>query len=212
MLRLLDDHMGAVVRAVDGLRDLLDAAAKNDWSVVVSRADLVGKFETVADDAHREAVVELSRGAFFAGMREDFLNLLEQIDSIADAAQNAAHILAQSEPEAVFVKSVVIGDKPNLNDLLVKAIEAVALCRESVSALRSDTSLAVDKALSVEKAEEAADQMKTVLVRRIFTWRDRADPLSILQIRDFALKLDEVADAAEDVSDLVIAIVAKATG
>lgn len=212
VLRLFNDHMDMVQKAVEGLRELIHVATEDSWSSVLARADMIAKYETLADDVHREAVVELSRGAFFAGMREDFLNLLERMDSMADAAQNAAHILAQSEPDRDISKAVLTGDDPNLRDLVEKTIEAVLLTRESVAALQSNTNIAVEKALNVEKAEEAADELKRALVRRIFSMRQRTDPLTILQLRDFALKLDEVADAAEDVSDLVIMIVAKASG
>lgn len=212
VVRLFDDHMGMVLKAVEGLRELVSSASKDDWSLTVARAELIAKYETLADDVHREAVVELSRGAFFAGMREDFLNLLERVDSIADAAQNAAHILAQAEPNRTASIEILSGEHPNLTDLVEKSIEAVMLARESVSALQSDTNLAVEKAMNVEKAEELADRLKDLIVRKIYTMRDKADPLTILQLRDFTLKIDDVADTAEDVSDLVIMIVAKASG
>lgn len=212
VVRLFDDHMGMVLKAVEGLRELVSSASKDDWSLTVARAELIAKYETLADDVHREAVVELSRGAFFAGMREDFLNLLERVDSIADAAQNAAHILAQAEPNRKASIEILSGEHPNLTDLVEKSIEAVMLARESVSALQSDTNLAVEKAMNVEKAEELADRLKDLIVRKIYTMRDKADPLTILQLRDFTLKIDDVADTAEDVSDLVIMIVAKASG
>lgn len=70
--------------------------------------------------------------------------------------------------------------------------------------------MAVNKSLLVERAEEEADEIKNRLIRRIFTHRRNLDVLTLLQLRDFVLKLDEIADAAEDSSDLVISLVAKA--
>jgi uncharacterized protein Yka (UPF0111/DUF47 family) len=86
----------------------------------------------------------------------------------------------------------------------------VRLVKESIGALENDAELAVSKSLLVERAEEEADEIKNRLIKQIFAHKSDLQVLTLLQLRDFVLKLDEVADAAEDSSDLVISLVAKA--
>jgi uncharacterized protein Yka (UPF0111/DUF47 family) len=80
----------------------------------------------------------------------------------------------------------------------------------SVESLRTNAELAVNKSLEVEKAEEEADQIKSELISRLAAHRQHMDALTYLQVKEMILKLDEVADAAENCSDLVITIVVKA--
>jgi uncharacterized protein Yka (UPF0111/DUF47 family) len=59
-------------------------------------------------------------------------------------------------------------------------------------------------------AEEETDDIKAKLLVRIADRRGELDPLVVLQLRDFVLELDNVADATEDASDIVVELVAKA--
>ncbi len=211
VIRLLNEHIQMVQRTVEGLTDVVKAARACDWATVELKAELMAKYEALADDAHREAVVEISQGAFFAGMREDFLDLLEQMDEIADAGMNAARIMAQSPLEGGEFKVLYGEPGPSIEDFVARVTSTVGLLGESVNALQADTNVAVEKALSIEKIEEEADDAKANLIKKLYSRKGSLDVLSLLQLRDFVLKLDEVADAAEDSSDLVISMVAKAT-
>jgi predicted phosphate transport protein (TIGR00153 family) len=210
VLDLIGDHFNVVTRAVQQLESVLEAAKLGDWKSVEKATDEVAELETLADGLHRDAVVAISQGAFFSGTREDFLELMEENDEVADAAQNAARILAENPmPRKAFL---VLFDETGatLGDLFAKLLDAVRLLDESLRALESDAELAVSKSLLVERAEEEGDEVKNRLIRHIFERKSDLDVLTLLQLRDFVLKLDDIADAAEDSSDLVISLVAKA--
>ena len=210
VLDLISDHFGVVVRTVQLLESVLESAKTGDWKTVEQMTDKIAELETLADGLHRDAVVAISQGAFFSGTREDFLELMEENDVVADAAQNAARILAESP---VDLKSFLIlyeEDSATVGDLFAKLLTAVCLVEESVRALETDAEVAVSKSLLVERAEEEGDEIKNRLIRRIFAHKSDLEVLTLLQLRDFVLKLDDIADAAEDSSDLVISLVAKA--
>lgn len=210
VLDLISDHFGVVVKTVQQLDPLFESARNGDWKNVEAITDKVAEFETLADGLHRDAVVAISQGAFFSGTRDDFLELLEENDEVADAAQNSARILAESvvDPRAFLI----LYEEPQatLRDLYRVLQDATRLLQESMVALESDAEVAVSKALLVERAEEEADEIKNRLIKRIFVHKTDLEVLTLLQLRDFVLKLDEIADAAEDSSDLVISLVAKA--
>lgn len=210
VLDLISDHFGVVVRTVQQLEPVLEAARLGDWNSVEKTADKISEMETLADGLHRDAVVAISQGAFFSGTREDFLELMEKNDEVADAAQNAARILAEYPIDGrAFL--VLYGETgATLGDMFAKLLAEVHLLEESIRALESDAEIAVSKALLVERAEEEGDEVKNRLIKSIFRHKSELDVLTVLQLRDFVLKLDDIADAAEDASDLVISLVAKA--
>lgn len=210
VLDLISDHFGVVVRTVQQLESVLESAKTGDWKTVEQMTDKIAELETLADGLHRDAVVAISQGAFFSGTREDFLELMEENDVVADAAQNAARILAESPVDPKSFLILYEEDSATVGDLFAKLLTAVRLVEESVRALETDAEVAVSKSLLVERAEEEGDEIKNRLIRRIFAHKSDLEVLTLLQLRDFVLKLDDIADAAEDSSDLVISLVAKA--
>ena len=210
VLELISDHFDLVAKAVQELEPLLEAAKSGDWKKVEEMSARVAEFETLADGLHRDAVLAISQGAFFSGTRQDFLELMEENDEVADATQNTARILADSSVDSSSFLILYEGPKATLSDLFNLLQTTVRLLRESIAALETDAELAVSKSLLVERAEEEADEVKNLLIKRIFGHKSELDVLTLLQLRDFVLKLDEIGDAAEDSSDLVISLVAKA--
>jgi len=210
VLDLISDHFGVVVRTVQQLKPILEAAKVGDWKSVEETADKISELETLADGLHRDAVVAVSQGAFFSGTREDFLELMEKNDEVADAAQNAARILGEYPIEGRAFLVLFDETGATLDDMFTKLLTEVHLLEESIRALETDAEIAVSKALLVERAEEEGDEVKNRLIKSIFRRKSELDVLTVLQLRDFVLKLDDIADAAEDASDLVISLVAKA--
>lgn len=209
VLNLISDHLNMVVKAVQQLELLFEYAKQGDWNQVNHIADKVAEFETLADGLHRDAVLAISQGAFFSGTRDDFLELMELNDNIADAAENASRILADSpiDPHSFLI---LYEPTVTLSDLFTKLESSVTLLVEAINSLESDSEAAVSKSLLVERAEEDADEIKGDLVKRIFAHKADLEVLTLLQLRDFVLKLDDIGDSAEDASDLVISLVAKA--
>ena len=210
MLELISDHFSVVVKTVQQLEPLFDSAKNGDWENVGKITDKVAELETLADGLHRDAVVAISQGAFFSGTRDDFLELMEGNDEVADAAQNAARILAESPIDARSFLILYEEQAATLSDLFGTLQSTVKLLQESILALERDAEVAVSKSLLVERSEEETDEIKNRLIKRIFAHKSDIEVLTLLQLRDFILKLDEIADAAEDSSDLVISLVAKA--
>jgi predicted phosphate transport protein (TIGR00153 family) len=209
VLDLIAEHLAMVQRCAKELKNMISSAEQMNWALVKSQSEIVSKYESMADDIHREAVIQIAQGAFFAGMREDFLDLIEQVDDIADASQDAARAIAEAPIEPKIFEWLQNAD-PTLRQLVDCIDRCVTTLVESVESLRTNAELAVNKSLEVEKKEEAADEIKSELISRLSTHRQNTDALTYLQVKEMILKLDEVADAAENCSDLVITIVVKA--
>lgn len=123
---------------------------------------------------------------------------------MADAAKDAARILAELPLQPASFLLLYENPKATLAQLFTKIQSTMMLLQESISALESDAEFAVSKSFLVERAEEEADEIKNQLLRSIFSHRSGLEVLTLLQLRDFVLNLDEIADAAEDASDFNI--------
>ena len=209
VLDLIAEHLAMVQRCAMELKNMISSVEQMNWSLVKRQAEIVSRYESMADDLHREAVIEIAQGAFFAGMREDFLDLIEKVDDIADASQDAARVIAEAPIDRKVLEYLQKGDST-----LRRFVDCIDTCvttlGESIESLRTNAEVAVNKSLEVEKAEEAADQIKSELISSLSTHRQQIDVLTYLQVKEAIFKLDEVADAAENCSDLVITVVVKA--
>jgi len=198
-----------VHKCVRELKQMIYSAERMNWPLVKQQAETVSRYEEMADDLHREAVIQIAQGAFFAGMKEDFLDLIERVDEIADAAQDAARTISEAPIERGVLDYLLEGES-TLGQMVDEIDICVATLIESVEAMRTDVKAAVSKSLDVDRKEEAIDRIKAELTSKLSARRSEIEVLAYLQVRELIAKLDEVADAAEDCSDLVITIVVKA--
>jgi predicted phosphate transport protein (TIGR00153 family) len=209
VLDLIAEHLAMVQRCTKELKNMISSVEQMNWALVKDQAEIVSRYESMADDLHREVVIQIAQGAFFAGMREDFLDLIEEMDEVADASQDAARVIAEGPIERRILDYLDEGDTT-----LTRLVDCIDSCvttfAESLKALRTNAEIAIKKALEVEKMEEATDQIKNELFSRLSAHRREIEALTYIQVKDAIFKLDEVADAAENCSDLVITIVVKA--
>lgn len=198
-----------VKKCVRELKQMIASVEEMNWALVKDQAEILSRYEEMADDIHREAVIQIAQGAFFAGMREDFLDLAEKIDEIADAAQDAARVISEAPIDRQVLNYLHEGES-TLRGLVDVIDTCVATLADSVESIRKDADVAVSKSLDVDRLEEAIDKIKAELISKLSAHRSDIEVLAYLQVKDLIFELDEVADAAEACSDLVITIVVKA--
>ncbi|MFQ1021393.1 MAG: DUF47 domain-containing protein [Thermoprotei archaeon] len=186
---------------------VIKAAGKGDWTLVEAESERVSSSEEKVDLIHREGMVMISEGAFFAGIREDILNLMETINNIADYSKDACRIVAQYPIKLEDYQAVFSADNPM--SLIKKAEDAMLTLELCISQLFSNPRESVKLAMDVERKEEEGDEIKARLIKKIFQRRNSMDVLTLLELKDFVLWLDNVLDAIEEASDIAIIIAAK---
>lgn len=192
---------------VAALEGVTAAIEKRDWDEVEAASEEVSRLEEKVDLMHREGMVLISEGAFFAGIREDVLRLMEQLDDVADFSKDASRVIAQYPISHETYELVFSEVKPVA--LVKKAEDAMAILINAVQSLFSDPREAIRLAIDIERREEEGDEIKARMIRKIFLERQRLDVLTLLELKDFVLWLDNVLDAVEHCSDVVIIISAK---
>jgi len=205
VLRLLE----TVSNTVDSFEASVSAFAGGD----AKSGDVVMKVfegETEADTIHRELQTKIAEGAFFGGVREDILNLLEKIDDIADSAKDAARFLSQDSSLGVEGRETL--GSPAMKSFVSALKSSVVALTDLVKALERGKREALAKVPSVEDFEEEADTHKDILLKKLFSSEKSMDPVTVIQLRDFIFVADNIADNAEDASDVILVLIAKGYG
>jgi len=116
-------------RAVQKVRDLVEAhlhwvgetlAAMNEavsaflsgesWEALEEKAVEVHRRESRADDARKEAEITLVRGALLVGTRRNLLNVLDELDLVANSAEAAVDFLVYQRVKVPEVLHPLIRD------------------------------------------------------------------------------------------------------
>lgn len=201
-------HMKLVLMATELLRDLIESCTSYNWSEVQSVAENIAMTERQADDVKRGVELHLYSGALFIGLKEDFLRLAEAIDQIADKAKDASRALASRQPKKEEMDELE-ECHAKVREIVSGTVEIVKILERSVEMMSRDAKLALQLAHEVEKFEERLDDQKLEALKYLTNKEENISTLTYLQARDFIFLLDMVADAAEEASDVITAMIVK---
>ena len=195
--------------SIDAARHLQNQVAslqKYDYDDVNAEYRIIAALEEKGDELHRTLVREIATESFFGGIREDFLNLLEKIDSIADEAKDAAKIVHLRRIPKGTVDYLFRGD---VVSFIVTCVKTTELFRESILALEKSKAEVLSLVEKVEQSEEEADAIRYGILENLLKNEINGDVLDIILLKDFLNTADDVADNAEYGSDVLQILVAK---
>ncbi len=203
-------HLDTVSRTVSSFSEAVNAVAVGDMASTAKHIGDVFRSETEADTIHKELSLKIAEGAFFGGIREDILNLLEMIDSIADSAKDAARFL--SSDSTLSEEGRGIFQSENMRRFVTDLKSAVDALVELVATFNQGKKAILSKVHTVEQFEEEADTDKDALLKELFGKANSIGPVTVIQLRDFIFVADNIADNAEDASDVILVLIAKGYG
>jgi len=206
MQELLLEHTRLVLDSVENFQNMVESLRLLDLGNARKFEDIVEKFETDADEVHRENVSQICRGSFFGYLREDILQFMELTDSVADSAKEASRALTlRKVPEQMLTKFLTdtvmsyVKESTNTAKSLFDVIKSLNMKRDIV----------IEKVRIVEQLEENADSLKNKVFQELYSKSDEYDTLTVLQLKEFIQATDNIADSAEDASDVVLVMLAK---
>jgi hypothetical protein len=206
----LKKHLDIVGEAVQSFSDAVSAVAKGDRAAAMRHIEQVFRCETEADAVHRELSLRIAEGAFFGGVREDILELLEKIDDMADSAKDAVRFLSSNSALSEEGRSVFQSE--HMRSFIADLNRSVDALKTLVTALGRGKKEALSKVHAVEEFEEQADTDKDAILRELFGKANSMGAVSVIELRDFVFTADDIADNAEDASDVILVLVAKGYG
>lgn len=205
VLSIIDASMDIAIECVDHLYSMVRSLEKRDWRALVQEYDKLDEVETRGDSLRTQAVEKICSGAFFGGMREDLLDLLEKIDSIADSAKDSGKILTHRRIDEDVLSTFFNSNIFKFLDACKRSVETLKLTINNLRTKRKDVMAA---ARLVEMHEEEADAIKAGILDILLNSGSK-DTLDIIQLRDFINLADNMADFAEDSSDVALVMIAK---
>lgn len=209
-LKSLHEDFTIVHQAVIDFGALVSVVASKDAQATDALFQKILEDEKNADEYHRRLSEQIAEGAFFGGIREDMLNLLEKTDNIADSAKGAARLIAAEETLDDFALALLGSER--MREFIGAIVATVDALGSVLEAFNLEKKEMLSRVTKVEEFEESADAHKDEVARKLFATESRPDAVTVVQMRDFLLVADNIADNAEDASDVVLILVAKGYG
>lgn len=200
------ENLDISMEASSHVLSLIRALKIHDYEAVLAENKVISDLENRADDAHLRVVEEICSGSFFGGIREDFLELCEQIDSIADAAKDCSRIFRQRQISSSAIDYLF---REDVVSFIQKCIDTTMLFRKAVSALTTNKYVMIKLSSEVEKSEEEADAIMATILENLLRNEAGVDVLDVIMLKDFLNMADDMADYSEDGSDVLLALAAK---
>lgn len=201
----IDRHLDAVNSTIIKLRELVEAYLNGEVERAEALMKEVEELEREADTLRREIETMLYQGAFLPVNRGDYARLSELVDSVADAAESAAHSLILAKPK------VPSDLKDEILELLDYSLRTYQLLEKAVKALNTNVDEAIEYAKKTEIAEEEADKIEYALLRKVFE-SEKITTFAKIVWDKVITKIGDIADRAEDASDQVLLMALKRRG
>ncbi len=180
---------------------MVEAYLNNDRKLTEELYEKVDGQETEIDGLRRQISKKLFEGAFLPLLREEWLNLLETADKIADEAEASTDFL-------VLQKPLIPEDlKEKIKELISGVIDSFQPLRNGFSSLFKDFSTTLSYIEKVNIKETEVDKKEEELVKLIFE-KDMELAQKIL-LRELVNKIADISDRIEDSADRLEILIIK---
>jgi predicted phosphate transport protein (TIGR00153 family) len=172
----------------------VDSYLKSNVESFEKKLEDITQTENQGDSLRRSLEEQIYMQTLIPESRGDVLELLENMDGLLDRFKGA---MWRFEIEYPAIPAEMHNDFKELVECVVDAVEAMV---RSTRAFFKDIAAVADHMHKVSYWEKQSDKISTRLQRNIF----RQNELQLshkLQLRDFVIHVDQIADQAEDVAD-----------
>jgi len=172
----------------------VDSYLKGNVESFEKKLEDITHTENQGDSLRRSLEEQLYVQTLIPESRGDVLELLENMDTLLDRFKGA---MWRFEIECPTIPDEIHDDFKELASCVVDSVEAMV---RSARAFFKDIAAVADHMHKVSYWEKQSDKISTRLQRNIF----RQNELELshkLQLRDFVIHVDQIADQAEDVAD-----------
>lgn len=208
----LKEHSEAVVECVKKLEDAIIAYAEGRIEEAEKLVGLIDKKESEADGIQSKFQSMLGSGAFLPAFRGDLSRLSEDVDDVADMAEEAIRIvylrpkifkkLAKAEKKNEEAEVIRLG----LEDLTSKAVASTEALKATISILLKDMDACTVMAEDIHRCEGESDAVEEKLLKNLYEYEDLMDPISVMQLRNLIEQIGAISNEAEDAGDRISAM------
>ena len=212
--RPLHKHIQQVKECADQLRPLVEAFIAEDHKKVEEIANNISHLEHIADKTKTDIRIHLPRRLFMQVDRGDVLSFLKKQDTIADKAEDAAHLMQIRKTK---VPEEIRDDLLEFTDSVKSAVDALEVAYSELNRLlessfgRKEHDKMLRLIKKVDHHEWKADELQLKMSKKLFEIEKKLDPLSVWFLIRIINEIDAVADYAEDSGDQLRTMIAKRT-
>ena len=180
---------------------LIAYVVKRDIETAKEYAFKTHNEEGRADDIRREVEKELLSGALLAASRRDILEIIEQVDRLANSGEATLDTLLL---ERIEIPEEIVTYIEQIAEETGKIRQEV---NSALHALFHDPANTTVHTKEIENLEGKVDHLEREALKTIF--KMEIDLARKLQLREFIEELVEISDRAEDLSDRIDIMVAE---
>jgi uncharacterized protein Yka (UPF0111/DUF47 family) len=198
ILMMCQDHARLVVEIYRRVLVMIDNLVKHEHGGMTERIGEVQKIRSEAIDIKRGIMQELRTSGTLLFNREDIYRLITKQSEVIDHAESVGVRLENiGEKNWKIPSQIGVG----LADMADAAFDALVKLRESLISIGFNSERSLALAGELDELERKVDILYRRLDLSIMTIKGEL-PL-ILTLRDVAMKLEEMIDAAVEEADLI---------
>ena len=195
LMKHLDAVIECYVQFSDSLDKVLDFVSEDEvFALCVS----VSKAEARADNIRHEIIKALLGGALLPESRREILILIDEVDKIANEAEE---IIKQLMLQRISLEEPYKSNIMKINELTKKQLY---ILRETMDGMLSnvlDAYQSAEKLIEVDTIESDIDRIEEDTLRVLF--KSDMELVQKMQLKVFISDFAKISDIAEDVSDVL---------
>jgi hypothetical protein len=181
-------------------RSVIEYANKGESEIVNDLARRTHEAESRADKYRRDIIDRLIKGAFLPETRRDLMNLVENIDNVADEAEEVLDNL-------LFVGAdISMLDKEGIRSMFDLLEKQFAVLKESVQFLFKDIFQAAGKTITLQRIEAEIDKKEEAIMRKVKA--EEQDLATKMFCQKTVKAIADIGDVIENAGDDIAVIVA----
>jgi predicted phosphate transport protein (TIGR00153 family) len=196
------DHAVKVADTVVELDKAVGAAVAEDRTAAMDALHRLMMRENEADTVERELFSELSRGELEPKDREDLMQLVRNVDLVADWAKVAGRNLQILIETEIHISKDVWA---RFKEISMSTVDCAKLLVKTVETFGVNADQVIDKASEVNRLERVIDDLyyrtKKALVK------STADPRVVILLNDLLAGIENASDYCKDAADTLAVLV-----
>jgi predicted phosphate transport protein (TIGR00153 family) len=196
------DHAVKIADTVVELDKAIGAAVAEDRTSAMDALHRLMMRENEADTIERELFSELSRGELEPKDREDLMQLVRNVDLVADWAKVAGRNLQiLIETEIHISKNVWARFK----EISMSTVDCAKLLVRTVEAFGVDADQVIERAGEVNQLERVIDDLYYRIKKALV--KSTADPRVVILLNDLLAGIENASDFCKDAADTLAVLV-----
>ena len=180
---------------VEGAQALSELLHNYDYQRLPAAVQRIKEIEHRGDDMTHRVLIKLNQAFIAPFDREDVRRLVSSLDDVLDRIYGASDRLLNYK---------VTQPSPAAKILAIIILKQVEELQKAVALLSKDHRL-LEHCVEVTRLENEADQISREAIGRLFDGGH--DPITLIKLKELLEILEEASDKAEDVANVLEAIV-----